>query len=77
MNCNEWFDRLYQILDRDLDETLWQDLQVHMKSCRACWDRFEFEKRPPIDVKGKGAMQTYLVIGQKPDPQRAVVTTLG
>jgi class 3 adenylate cyclase len=27
--------------------------------------RFEFEKRPPIDVKGKGWMQTYFVIGQK------------
>ena len=39
-------------------------------------DSFEFEKRAPIDVKGKGAMQTYLVIGQKPDPRRAVVTTL-
>jgi class 3 adenylate cyclase len=40
-------------------------------------DSFEFEKRAPIDVKGKGAMQTYLVIGQRPglsDPQRASVT---
>jgi class 3 adenylate cyclase len=27
--------------------------------------RFEFEKRAPIDVKGKGAMQTYLVIGRR------------
>jgi class 3 adenylate cyclase/HAMP domain-containing protein len=28
-------------------------------------DSFACEKRPPIDVKGKGAMQTYLVIGRK------------
>jgi adenylate cyclase len=27
-------------------------------------DRFDFEKRAPIEVKGKGAMQTYLLIGQ-------------
>ena len=39
-------------------------------------DGFDFEKRAPIDVKGKGAMQTYLVIGQKRDPQRASVTVL-
>ncbi len=44
MKCDEWFDRLYQILDRDLDETVWRDLEAHMKSCRPCWDRFEFEK---------------------------------
>jgi mycothiol system anti-sigma-R factor len=44
MNCQEWYDKLYQILDRDLDETVWHDLQAHMKMCRSCWDRFEFEK---------------------------------
>ena len=26
---------------------------------------FDFEKRPPIEVKGKGEMQTYLVIGPR------------
>jgi class 3 adenylate cyclase len=39
-------------------------------------DSFDFEKRAPIEVKGKGTMQTYLVIGQKRDPQRASVTVL-
>jgi class 3 adenylate cyclase len=32
---------------------------------------FDFEPRAPIEVKGKGTMQTYLVIGQKPDRQRS------
>jgi len=45
MNCDEWFERLYQILDRDMDEVVWTDVEFHMKSCRPCWDRFEFEKR--------------------------------
>ena len=46
MNCDEWFDRLYQILDGDLnDAAVWKDLQGHMKKCQSCWDRFEFEKR--------------------------------
>ncbi len=45
MNCDQWFERLYQILDRDLDESAWRDLKNHMKNCHPCWDRFEFEKR--------------------------------
>jgi len=44
MNCQEWYDKLYQILDRDLDKSVWQELEGHMKLCRSCWDRFEFEK---------------------------------
>jgi hypothetical protein len=38
---------------------------------------FDFEKLPPIDVKGKGAMQTYLVVGQKRDPHRASAVLAG
>ena len=45
MNCDQWFERLYQILDRDMDESSYKDLKDHMKDCRSCWDRFEFEKR--------------------------------
>ena len=45
MNCEEWYDKLYQILDQDLDASSLQELQVHMKNCRPCWDRFEFEKQ--------------------------------
>jgi adenylate cyclase len=37
---------------------------------------FDVEKRAPIEVKGKGAMQTYLVVGQRNDPRRASVTVL-
>jgi mycothiol system anti-sigma-R factor len=51
MNCDEWFDRLYQILDRDLDESVWKDLEAHMKLCQSCWDRFEFEKRLKARLK--------------------------
>jgi len=51
MNCNEWFDRLYQILDKDVDEVVWRDVEEHMKLCRTCWDRYEFEKRLKEKVK--------------------------
>jgi class 3 adenylate cyclase len=36
-------------------------------------DDFELEKRAPIEVKGKGAMQTYLVIGRKHEPRHTPV----
>ena len=32
---------------------------------------FPCEKRPLIEVKGKAAMQTYLVIGRRPLAERA------
>ncbi len=43
MNCDEWFKRLYQILDHDLDTVVWREVEAHMKLCRSCWCRFEFE----------------------------------
>lgn len=52
--------------------------RVHVSEAtyRLLTDGFEFEKREPIEVKGKGEMQTYLLIGQKPDPRRASATVL-
>ena len=44
MNCEQWFSRLYEILDHDLDEKLWKELEAHMRNCQPCLDRFEFEK---------------------------------
>ena len=34
MNCKEWYDKLYQILDKDMEESVWKDVEVHMKECR-------------------------------------------
>lgn len=51
MNCEEWFDCLYQILDRDLDATVWTELEAHMKLCQPCLDRFALEKRIQERVK--------------------------
>lgn len=45
VNCDEWFEKLYQILDRDLDQDVWHQVEEHMKRCRPCWDRYEFERR--------------------------------
>ena len=65
MNCEEWFDRLYQILDRDLDATTWRKLEAHMKDCRSCWDRLEFEKRVKARIQRACCQETctaYLII---------------
>ncbi len=51
MNCDQWFDRLYQILDGDLDQDAWKELKAHMNDCQSCWDRFEFEKRLKARLK--------------------------
>ena len=51
MNCDQWFEKLYQILDRDLDEAAWKELKEHMSDCRPCWDRYEFEKRLKARLK--------------------------
>ena len=39
-------------------------IHVSEATYRLLTPEFEFETRPPIDVKGKGAMQTYLVVGR-------------
>jgi len=39
-------------------------IQVTEATYQLLAGRFAFEPRPPIEVKGKGAMQTYLVIGR-------------
>ena len=42
-------------------------IQVSEATYQLLAGRFAFEPRPPIEVKGKGAMQTYLVIGRRSD----------
>lgn len=51
MNCEEWFERLYQILDKDMDARTWAELETHMHHCQPCLDRFELEKRIQDRVK--------------------------
>jgi mycothiol system anti-sigma-R factor len=51
IDCKKWFDKLYRILDCDKDDTVWKDVEKHMKDCRPCWDRLEFEKRLKEKIK--------------------------
>ena len=44
MNCRESLEKLYQFLDRDMDQVPMSEIKKHLDRCRHCWDRFEFEK---------------------------------
>jgi mycothiol system anti-sigma-R factor len=45
MNCDESFELLYRYLDSDMDGMTLRDIEVHLKICRPCWDRFAFERK--------------------------------
>ncbi|EDN66018.1 SJCHGC05670 protein [Beggiatoa sp. PS] len=40
-------------------------IQVSQTTYSRIKDKFHFEQRGPIDVKGKGKMETYLLKGRK------------
>ena len=58
MNCKEWYDKLYQILDRDMEDSVWRDVEIHMKECRSCWDRYEFEMHLKEKVKSSCCLES-------------------
>lgn len=43
MNCEEWFEKLYHYLDKDLDQIQWKEVETHMHDCRPCFDRYDLE----------------------------------
>jgi adenylate cyclase len=47
-------------------------IQVTEAVVQALRDRYDFEARPPIEVKGKGTMATWFLIGRRDGAARAV-----
>ena len=45
MNCRDSFELLYRYIDGDHDGLSVEEIEIHLKLCRPCWDRFEFEKK--------------------------------
>jgi class 3 adenylate cyclase len=48
-------------------------VQVTETTFKLLEEQFEFEPRGPVEIKGKGAMNTYLLGKQKIDPQRVSI----
>ncbi len=48
-------------------------VQVSETTFKLLESQFDFEARGPIEVKGKGAMNTFLLVGRKLDPERVSI----
>jgi len=48
-------------------------IQVTETTFKLLENQFDFEARGPIEVKGKGAMNTFLLVQQKLDPDRVSI----
>lgn len=45
ITCEEVIEQLFEYLDRELDSGLSDRINDHLKRCRDCFTRAEFEKR--------------------------------
>lgn len=45
MTCQEAVNRLYEYLDRELDNATAAQIENHLDLCRLCCDHFEFEQK--------------------------------
>ncbi len=45
MTCEEAVQKLYEYLDKELDQESVEKLNRHLEICRSCCDHFEFEKK--------------------------------
>jgi mycothiol system anti-sigma-R factor len=60
MTCQEAVDKLYEYLDREIDDITAAQIEKHLDLCRLCCDHFEFEK------KMKGLVQESCVQQKAP-----------
>ena len=44
ISCNEAKDRLFEYLDGELAELSHEEVKRHLKLCKECYPRFQFEK---------------------------------
>lgn len=54
LTCEEVIERLFDYLDRELDDQQAADIERHLHRCRDCFTRAEFEKRLRARVEASG-----------------------
>lgn len=52
LNCDEAIRMLFEFLDQELEQRDHVAVEAHLKTCRACFSRMEFDKRLRGMVKG-------------------------
>jgi mycothiol system anti-sigma-R factor len=57
LTCEEVIERLFDYLDRELDDHQSADIQRHLDRCRDCFTRAEFEKRLRARVAATGTVK--------------------
>jgi mycothiol system anti-sigma-R factor len=45
MTCEEAVKKLYEYIDKELDQDAMRQIDKHLEICHMCCDHFEFEKR--------------------------------
>lgn len=55
--CEEVVRLVWQYMDRELDESTYRQLQAHIRQCRDCGPRHDFEVRLRAIIQGKCAGQ--------------------
>ncbi len=55
--CEEVVRLVWQYMDRELDESTYRQLQAHIRQCRDCGPRHDFEARLRAIIQGKCAGQ--------------------
>ena len=54
MNCREALSHLYDVIDKEADEINAREVEKHLKMCRHCMARYEFERALKAFVIDKG-----------------------
>ncbi len=52
--CEEALTRLFDYLDKQLDDNQRQEMEHHMSVCRSCYSRVEFETRLQHNLRATG-----------------------
>lgn len=57
LDCEEVIERLFEYLDRELDERKMADIDHHLARCRDCFTRAQFETRLRSRVAAAGTVK--------------------
>jgi anti-sigma factor (TIGR02949 family) len=57
LDCEDVIARLFEYLDRELDAATVAAIDEHMKKCRGCFSRAEFERRLKVRLAEAGEVE--------------------